>query len=237
MSARLIRALQKGGCAAKTPDGSFHIWRSRDLRNRPVGVMRGAEIEALRVRGALSVLDLGERKVLAWTGEAYAYTAETGSADALTAIESRVGQGAVSLLQRMLNRHEGRREKSRLAEAAFDFRADCELASRTTGIGGMNWQALSAGTRIDGGAPRDNHRPRQSDEAARRLNRLQDQMGGEHFRILDRVIVEEVTRNALAVQLGLTPGEAEARAYTAFYALADLYDLAIRKPDRLRLSS
>lgn len=124
--------------------------------------------------------------MLVWTGPAYMPPTTSGAPDALMHTAEAEAPGHVSLLQRVLKRLEDTVQQTRVAEAAFDFRADCELASQSAGVSGMNWTALSAGTRIDGGAPGDRMGTNPSTRAARRLDQLQDRLGGDTFRVLGR---------------------------------------------------
>ncbi|MDJ0922619.1 MAG: hypothetical protein QNI84_15935 [Henriciella sp.] len=236
MSGRLLRVLQRGGCAAKTSQGDYEVWRKRDLRSRAIGRISGAEIEALRVKGALAVLPLGERQVLVWSGPAYVPALSAGSPDALITKPDPSQRRTVSLLQRVLNRYEQKPEQTRLAEAAFNFRADLELASYGSDVSGMNWRALSAGTRIDGGQSSGERSHWRLIRAVRRLDALQEALGVDRFRLLSRLIVDQFTRNAMASFLQSTPNKAEQSAHDALRLLADLYDHKVKRPDRVRLS-
>lgn len=234
---RLIRALQKGGCASRTAEGGYQVWRRRDLRGRSVGQLSGSDIAALRVKGALSVLSLDNRRVLIWSGPAYTPTEASGSPSVLLSDTTGPIERQVSLLQRVFDHFEGEAEQSRIARAAYDFRADFDLSNRGDSIGGMNWRALSAGTRIDGGRQVALSGQKYSARAGYRMNLLQDRLGIAAYRLLMVMIVDEVTRNAAGRRLHMKPETAEARAKTAIVALADAYDHAVRRPDRSTLSA
>ncbi|MEM9055542.1 MAG: hypothetical protein AAGB16_09480, partial [Pseudomonadota bacterium] len=83
MTARLIRALQRGGCTIDIGNDQWGVWRRHDRRGRMIGTLPGADIEIMRVRSELSELAGRDEPTLVWTGSCQDIPAVSISSDAL----------------------------------------------------------------------------------------------------------------------------------------------------------
>lgn len=228
MKARILRALMRGGCVAQSATGVWSVWRTTDLRGAVIAEIEVSDMDELRLSGALKPFGSDENAPLIWCGGAIMVTPQKASADALIKdVERR--QQAQSLLLRLLGKTEDEDRKRRLRQAAQDFEGDIERACTRGAASGMNWQALAAGTQIDGGPKRDHgERIGHAGRAATRIEAIMANMGGPEYRLLERMIVRRETRHALAKWRGVRPIDIEREGRDLLQKLADLYDRALK---------
>jgi len=233
VTAKLIRALQRGGCTAQTDGGDWKVWRRHDQRTRAIGVLPPADVAAMRARGDLSLSGEGEGEWLIWSGESCQPAQRLVSPAALM-MQTVEYQACRSLLHRILDDCSEPAERHRLARAASDFAEDIERAQTSGRASGMNWQALATGTRIQGGRGAGHGgRVGHAASAAQRLAALlHKQLGVQNFRLLEKLVVEAATRNAIACWRDWSPKQAEGSARAALCQLADAYDACVRRPER-----
>ncbi len=233
MSARLIRALQRGGCAAEASDTHWSVWRASDRRGRAIGELSTADVELLRLNGDLSLLGGTDDGRLVWTGRVDSLAGRAISAMALVKEPEGKKHHARPLLHRILAGRASPSERRSLARAARDFAEDVECSENSYSTRGMNWNAISAGTRIDGGqqgAP--NQRAGYATDAAIRMQRLNRHLTGEDMRFLWRLIIERDTRYAIAQWLSVSPSQSEVRGRRVLRDLAASYETKIKRPER-----
>lgn len=233
MNARLIRALQRGGCAVEAGEAQWSIWRASDRRGRAIGTLSAADVELLRLNGDLSLLGGTDDGRLVWTGQVDSLAGRAISAMALIKEPEGKRHHARPLLHRILAVRASPNERRSLARAARDFAEDVECSENSYSARGMNWNAVSAGTRIDGGrqgAP--NQRAGYAADAAIRMRRLNRHLSGEDMRFLRRLIIGRDTRYAIAQWLAVSPSQSEVRGRRVLRDLAAIYNTKIKRPAR-----
>ncbi len=231
MSARLIRALQRGGCAAEASETHWSVWRASDRRGRAIGTLSVADVELLRLNGDLSLLGGTDDGRLVWTGRVDSLAGRAISAMALIKEPEVQKHHARPLLHRILDGRASPNERRSLAQAARDFAEDVECAENSYSARGMNWNAISAGTRIDGGrqgAP--NQRAGYAADAAIRMRTLTHHLPGEDLKFLWRLIIDRETRYAIAQWLAVSPSQSEVRGRRVLRDLAAVYDTQVKRP-------
>ena len=130
-----------------------------------------------------------------------------------------------SLLQRVLSQVSEEAQRRRLRQVAQDFAGDFERAQTSGAASGMNWQALAAGTRIDGGPVRDQSaRIGYAGQAAARVAVVMERFDADAYRFLARMVVYRETRYAIVKWRGLRPAEVEHEGLRILRKLARLYD-------------
>ncbi len=233
MTAKLIRALQRGGCTAPANGGDWKVWRTHDQRTRAIGVLSSSDVAAMRARGDLSLSGEGEGELLTWSGE-ICQPAQRSVSPAALMMQKVEYQAQRSLLHRILDDCSEPAERCRLARAATDFAEDVERAQTSGRASGMNWQALATGTRIQGGRGAGHGGwTGHAASAAQRLDALlHGQLGAQNFRLLEKLVIEAATRNAIARWRAWSPKQAERSACAALHQLADAYDACVRRPER-----
>lgn len=228
MSERLIRVLQKGGMAAQIGADRWGIWRRRDRRTRQIGVMSGAEIDVLRIRGWIQPLGDGTPPILVCGPTILETPRATPSAERLS--QDRRVQNE-PLIERMLERCSDRALRQLICETVQQYRADVTCASRLGAVSGMNWDGLALGGRIDGGRGRKS--PDGSFAASRAQSRLaiiHSELGSERIRFLDRLILGEETQSGLARRFGVRSSLVEGQALAAIRALQQVYKTRVKLP-------
>ena len=236
MSAQLIRALQRGGCAVQFTNHDWKVWRRPDRRGQAVGVLAAADIEMLRLQGDLAIAGGYEDGRLIWSGTVAPLPVGKRSSAALFEHECKPVKQCQPLLYRLLVAIPNPVENSRLAQAARDFAEDIERSQTSGRASGMNWQVLVTGTRIQGGTARTGGgRAAYAASSALRLEKLFALLGAQDFRLLERLVVETATRNAIARWRGMRPHEVQARALAVLRQLASAYDNRIKQPKRARM--
>ena len=229
MSERLIRALQKGGMAAEIGADRWGIWRSRDRRTRQIGVMTGAEIDILRIRGWVQPLGDEAPPVLVCGPSLLETQHATPSAKRLK--QDRQARNE-PLIERMLERCPDRALRQLICETVQQYRADVSGASRLGVVPGMNWDGLALGGRIDGGLGRKS--PNSSivaSHAQSRLTVIYSELGSERIRFLDRLILGEETQSGLARRFGIRSSLVEGQALAAIRALQQVYKTRVKLPN------
>ena len=230
---RLVRALAQGGCTAQTSAGDWAVWRNRDRRGRAIGLLSAEAIERLEIAGRLKPLGTFEDGRLAWSGPRPELKTGPCSPEALLR-DDRSRFRPRTLAQRLLERCREPRRRQRLRGVMRDYGEDVERALTRAGAGGMNWQAIRAGTAIQGGRNRPGGMPRRAYvyDAVRRLEQIEKALGPRKIRLLDRIIIDGDSRTAIADWLVLKPKPCERYCLDVLGQLADAYDLLTRRPGR-----
>lgn len=235
MSARLIRALQRGGCAVEQSSGHWTVWRGKDRRGREIGQLRCADVELLRLQGDLAQLAGADDGRLIWVGKVDPLENRRISASAISKDEIHAPAKRRPLLQRLLEVLPKPSERRRLARAARDFSEDKARQYAGAAGRGMNWRDISVGGRIDGGRGPSGQDTRigYAQASARRLDHLCKLLNPDDMQLLERLVIELCTRGAIAGWLGIPPKQAELRALRVLCNLADIYDQQLKQPMRV----
>jgi len=226
MKTRFIRALQRGGMASQISEERWGIWRNRDRRARRIGVMSGTEIDLLRLRGMLRPWGDRTPPILVCTHSILAAPLVAPSADRL---EQDTRSRSRPLIELMVDHCHDRALRQLICETAQRYRADVICAARAGVMGRMNWDGLALGGRIDGGRGRHAPNPAfRASHAQSALATIEAALGGEEIRLLDRLILGDETRAALARRFGVRPSLIEGRAIAAIRALYEVYRVRVR---------
>lgn len=233
MSARLLRALSAGGCTAKTRSGDWAVWRNRDRRGREIGLLMADEVEQLQMAGHLKPLGMFEDGRLVWCGPDMDMSSGKCSPEALLR-DDRTANRRLSLAQRLIARCKDPRVRQRMRLAMQDYGEDVERALTRSGAGGMNWQAIRAGTAIQGGPGHRGASRRRAFvfDAVQRLEQIETSLGPDRLRLLDKIIIEGASRSAIAGWLVMKPAQCERHCLKVIGQLADAYDQLTRRPGR-----
>lgn len=224
MKPRVLRALARGGCVGRRPNGDWSVWRSTDRRGAVIADMDAANVEELLLSGDLKPMGDDEDAALIWCGAALPAADIGASAQALIGDVERRSRPQ-SLLQRVLSQVSEESQRRRLRQVAQDFAGDFERAQTSGAASGMNWQALAAGTRIDGGPVRDQSaRIGYAGQAAARVAAVMERFDRDTFRFLERMVVYRETRYAIVKWRGLRSAEVEHEGLRILRKLARLYD-------------
>ncbi len=231
MSARLIRALQRGGCVVETSDKHWSVWRASDRRGRAIGELPAADIDLLRLKGDLSLLGGTDDGRLVWTGRVESLAGRAISAMALTKETDAQKRHVRPLLHRILDGRASPNERRSLARAARDFAEDVACSETDYSSRGMNWNAISAGTRIDGGRDgAQSQRASYAADAVIRMRKLNRHLTSEDLRFLWRLVIDRDTRYAIAQWLAVSPSQSEVRGRRVLRDLAAFYDTKVKQP-------
>lgn len=237
MNVRILKALQTGGCAALIEGRDWGVWRKRDLRMRPVGKLDVGDVQALRASGKLKLLGSGAVEKLVWSGARGDLNITPPSAEALLKDE-RLEHSGAALLDRVIASYDDERMQRRIAQAATDYAEDFERSASGGRISGMNWSAITAGVRIEGGKPKDRHASSLTEiGASERMVKIADTLGAFKQKFLHRLVIERATRHAVAQSLSLSVARAETCAASVLEELADVYDQSIKRPERAMMRS
>ena len=219
-SPRVLRALQRGGFAARSGAGAWTVWRGRDRRFRPVGELAANEADRLLVAGSLAPSPdpdgAGERRV--WVGKVA--DSATPSAEAVKDAASR--HAPRTMLERIILAEKSDERRERLVRSARQFIEDMNLAHRS-GLATLNWHAVMAGTRIDGGKPRDWQGDRLARSAKSRLAIIETEMGARGSRLLLGLLIRDMHRAGMAREMGLGLREIDTEARKALVRLSLIY--------------
>lgn len=221
---RLIRALERGGCAAPL-DTCWGVWRSRDLRGRCIGRLSEAVIARLQDEGQLS-RRAGEGRRLFWSGEV-AERAPTDQPPArpLPIDDRRPARKAARLaLEAALGRITPPEHRTIALAAARRFEADVERAAAGQRIT-QNWDP---GLHVDSAAgPGRDHggRGAAAQRASRRLVRLGDELDAETRIGLTDLIVYRRSLASLARRRNVSRERMAEMAGGWLVALAAAYGL------------
>ena len=224
MKPRVLRALARGGCVGRRPNGGWSVWRSTDRRGAIIADMNAADVEELLLSGELKPIGGDEDAALTWCGTVLPTTDVEASAQALIGdVERRCRPQ--SLLQRVLSQVSEEAQRRRLRQVAQDFAGDFERAQTSGAASGMNWQALAAGTRIDCGSVRDQSaRMGYAGQAAARVAVVMERFETCAYRFLARMVVYRETRYAIMKWRGIPSAEVEHEGLRVLRKLARLYD-------------
>lgn len=226
MNAHLMRVLQRGGMASQIGQDRWGVWRGRDRRARRVGVMTSTEIDLLRLRGMLQSWGDDTPPILVCGASVLAAPSATPSAKRL--IQARSSRRA-PLIELMVTHCRDRALRNLICETGQRYRADLACAAHAGAAGGMNWDGLALGGRIDGGkGPQTFSVSYLAVRAQSCLRIVQAELGDETVYLLDRLILGEETRAGLARRLGIRPSLVEGRAIAAMRALHEVYALKVK---------
>lgn len=227
---RLQRLLRSGAHLFARPDGDWDLYRSADRRRRSVCILPAETVDGLLGQGDLLQLPGQSIACLVWSRRAHP---DNASAPLPTkpinaALDGKDQRGG-SLLIRVLEGEQNPITRRRLAVAAMSWREDHE-ALQTEGVrSGMNWEAIFAGTRIQGGGTPQTLFSRQSGVRAR-LQAIQAGLGDRDRVVLRKMIIAGGTRHAVAKSMGLPDRQTERLASQALHRLANLYENSVRRP-------
>lgn len=226
MNRRLLRALQRGGLAAEIDPDRWGIWRGRDRRGRMIGVATGGEVDVLRMRNSLQRLGDEMPTLLVWTGPVN--TDEDVHPDAKI-LDSGPASTRGPLIALLIARCHDRALRRLVRETALRYRTDVECESRRAEFGGMNWQGLALGGKIDGGKARGAKEGASSAirRATEALQQIGETLGAAQVGFLDRLIIYEQSRSVLAHHYAARPALIERRALSSIRALNDVYQFEV----------
>lgn len=232
MKERFLRALYRGGCVAPVSGQNWGVWRGQDLRQRSIGQVSDEEVVHLQICGHLRELGLDEQSRLVWSGPQTELGSVVPNADILGECEAQALNGA-SLLERVVLGVSSKREQERLIRAATDYQSDYEQFYRASSFGGMNWNAIIAGTRVDGGMVGAGERRRDfANTAKQRKEKLRDLLGEIAEAKLKSIIIDRVSRTAFCRQYSMSSTSSEIKGLALLTALADAYDRRVKRPER-----
>lgn len=220
MNRRLLRALQRGGVAARTRADSWSIWRSADRRGRIIGVLNGADVEILRLRNELKPLGDESNQVLIWAGPQSEFPQRPVQRPDL--MQNDKGQSR-SLLEMLITNCASNVLRERIRKACQSYLADLEAVDRSGHATTMNWQTLAQGR-----VTKNQRFPRAFGEASasaarQRLAGIHAALGDDDLRFLLKLVVRESSRSVIAKAFGLRPVLAEQRGFSILRALANTY--------------
>ena len=222
MSARLIRALERGGIASQIERDAWGIWRGRDRRCRMIGKLSGAQVDLLRMQKSLAPLGEEVPPILIWTGPQQ--SSETPASNG-TALERILVDGRGSLLQHIISKCRDPALRRSYRRAAQGYLLDIEQIEQPERSPGMNWNALALGGRIDGGRfSTDLKISKEQAPARARLSKLKHRLPAEDLSLLDGMVLRDETRSALARRFATRPSIIERRALSVLRALSSVYD-------------
>ncbi len=226
MNRRLLRALQRGGLAAEIEPDRWGIWRGRDRRGRMIGVATGGEVDVLRMRNSLQCFGNEVPTLLVWTGPVN--TDEDVRPDAKI-LEAGPASTRGPLIAVLIARCHDRALRRLVRETVLRYRTDVECESRRAEIGGMNWQGLALGGKIDGGKVQGVKEGVSGAirRATAALEKICETLGGAEVSFLDRLIIYEQSRSALAHHYAARPALIERRALSSIRALNDVYQFEV----------
>lgn len=229
MKARLARVLERGGMASQLSAERWGIWRGRDRRTRRIGVLSGAEIDVLRLRGMLQPWGDGAPPILVCAQSILEPSMVAPSPERLDQEAKSVSRPLIEL---MVDRCHDRALRQLICDTVHRYRTDVDCAARAGITGHMNWDGLALGGRIEGGrGPQAPNPAFRASRAQAALAVIEAALGVSNMRLLDRLILGEETRAALARRFAIRPSLMEGRALAAIRALHQVYGVKIKPPD------
>nr|WP_070958544.1 hypothetical protein [Hyphomonas sp. Mor2] len=226
MKPRLVRAVQRGGMVVHLGADRWGIWRGRDRRGRMIGETNGADVDVLRLRGALKPLGDGQPTILVW-GESVLHPPTV--APCASQLHDTHLNAHGPLIELMLARSQNRELRPLIRETARRYTADIEASAQAGAAHGMNWNGLALGGRIDGGrGPRVPDISRHAARSGAAIETIQRHLRGDEIELLDRLILSRDTRAQLVKRFGGRPTLMESRALAAIRALHLVYETKIR---------
>ena len=212
--------------ASQIDENRWGVWRGRDRRARRIGVMTSAEIDLLRLRGMLQTWGENTPPILVCGPSVLEASSTAPSASRLTQAQSSLRAPLIELIVRHCRDCALRQL---ICETAQRYRADVACAARAGAPGGMNWDGMALGGRIDGGKGRPASRASYLAVRAQSCLRiLQAELGDATIYLLDRLILGEETRASLARRFGIQPSLMEGRAIAAIRALHEVYAFKVQ---------
>lgn len=227
--ARLIRALERGGAAFVSADGSIAVRRSADARATIIGRMEAEAFAALRDGEHLKRLGDAEPARFVWCGAKLSSTRPVHPS-AQGFMETRA-ERRKTMLGHVLLTLRDESEAGDLRRVVKWFREDVMWADRAGPVAGMNWSDLALGGRVDrsrGAASSDD--PLYRVAAKRRLKQVRASLGARGFEQVYELVVEPVSRQRFQRNYDYTRKDAEARAVGLLRRLSWLYEKAMKPP-------
>ncbi len=140
MTARLVRALYKGGVTAPVSPDAWGVWRSQDRRGRVIGRLVDRDIERLQLRGHLKSVGEGDAALI-WSGPPID---ETGDVDGASHIAQRdpIARAASTYVEQLILKQSAPAFREALRRAVQAFRQDMQAAPVSSAALTMNWERL-----------------------------------------------------------------------------------------------
>ena len=233
-NARMIRVLERGGCAIQRPDGNWDIKRTHDARGTTIGRLEAQSVATLCHDGLLKRLGDYDPIRLIWSsGQNYQTVVQCFPDKALAHATPSASGG--SLVERCLQALPCDKVRERLSGAVEAYREDTLWISRQGAVSGMNWRGLALGTRISGANSLE--RPlsnRNAYQAGRRLQRIAERFGLDWLKELNSLVLDEVSRNRFSETFDVPRRKVEARAKAHLELLAEIYECDLARPSRIR---
>ncbi len=227
LEGRFERALNHGGMVCQR-EKVWYVFRKRDRRSRPIGVMHNAIVDRLIEDGALISMDASSH-CLVWNCiDEQPDIQFVGPLQAHKIMKRGKSVRRSSLLVQVLNGCGTAAETRRYAQAARRFCLDSERAVTPQSVT-MSWEAGPVSGR---GRSASSHGPGElSIMAVKRLRALKDAVGGPAFAILELALIAEVSRTRLARRLGISPKRALKMVADSIDRLAWAYDTVLPADD------
>ncbi|MFN3212533.1 MAG: hypothetical protein ACE37M_05485 [Henriciella sp.] len=220
MNQRLVRALQRGGVAAKTQADAWSVWRSTDRRGRIIGSLSGADIEVLRLRNDLRPFGAESNQVLIWAGRRTDNKNAPFQATDLVAVPQPYAR---SLLEMLMTNCASQSLRERIRKACQQFTSDLEVMDRSGNAATMNWRGLAQGRRGKGQSVIPGRGNSHAQAARGRLAQVHSVLGDDDLSFLLKLVVREASRSTIAKAFALRPALAEQRGLSILRSLADTY--------------
>ncbi|MEL6830327.1 MAG: hypothetical protein AAFO63_09340 [Pseudomonadota bacterium] len=232
---RLERLLRAGGCLVEMDTGTWVLHRTHDRRQRHVAQISAAEIHALQAAGALVQRPSPGAACLVWSRNYVGAPLASLTEDRLPDLQKPPTGTPIalrgSLLTRILFRLADHKNRKRLAIAALNWRSDLVEAKSQGLAQGMNWNAVLAGTRIDGSAFSARGG---SDQIGteRRVYAIKQRLGRAEIRLLDLMVLRDGSRHAIAKAMSCSETQIEKDGLRVLNRLANGYDRVVKRPDQ-----
>lgn len=140
MTIRLMRALQKGGVAAKLRSDQWGVWRQQDRRGRVIGCLSDREVERLQLRECLK--PLGEAAdTLVWSGSAIDPRSDRGVSNQPNLLRPQMPASA-PYIESIILKQTAPAFRESLRRAVLKFRRDMHAVSVPSASVTMNWERL-----------------------------------------------------------------------------------------------
>ena len=211
MTARLVRALQKGGVTAKLRSDQWGVWRQRDRRGRIIGCLSDREVERLQLRECLKpFVDVGD--ALIWCGAAHAF--EPGQNPSHQS-EARLSEQRVAApyIESIILKQTAPTFRESLRQAVLKYRRDMQAISVSSASVTMNWERLhvrNKQTRAYGEQGFVKSRAQRT--AALRLRVIEQALSPSEFNFLTHLVCAEASKAWLAKHHALRVSLIEPRA-------------------------
>ena len=220
---RLIRSLERGGCVARVDEGSWGVWRGKDLRGRCIGRMPDSLVNQLRNEGKLTQQDAGSRR-LYWTQAPASGQENPRIGPPPKPSHRKLRKPARPALDVALASIDDPEVRAITRAAVQRFEGDVERAASGQRVT-QNWDTS---LHVDGaGSDRHEHGGRGlgSQRASRRLSRIQATLGVEVRDLLVGLVVYRRSIAALARQTEMSRSRVTEQCGAALVLLAQAYGL------------